>query len=708
MRIEEKLQSTLWANETLQKLKEELDALLSSDSLHIPKEPGGWWHQYVCPEHHIELLFDPNEQDAYSFHCPHGCRIEGDAYRGAWLVFKHQSMARCALQAAAIYAGIKDQSYAELAKRIIVNYAAQFPQYPVHPDAQPWMLKGRAFHQALTEAIWSTTLLRAYLLLQDEGVRFNEEEKATLDIFLSMLEESMVQYRQILIHDRQNPENNYTAWLNASLSCVYAVRGQQELLQGLIDGEGGWKHHLAIGVKPDQFEFEGSTYYHIFVLRAYLISAEMAERFGVDLYPVQAEQGQSMRGMFDVLVGLADDQGVLPALHDGPLARVPFAREIAEILEIGLVHYGNELYAPLLGEAYRQMDGEARRISLEALVYGEGDANLADTGLLSGRSTLLLKDSGFVVGRKAGNSLSFLADFGPHGGSHGHYDKLHVTIQHEEGTFTPDLGVVPYGSSLRKSWFAETVSHNTVSIGGQSQAEHTGRCKLFTESEQAVYVWLQSDEAYEGCILNRHLLLSGDWLLDWFEVQLVEEQTIDWWMHPLIKPNAADGAWVRESGTVDGNGGLGFVDHGYGLVKITDYYETEEGESLGLEGQLDKLKAPKMLTLRYVPDNDTTKWLHQSILAFPGTSLLRVETPGTSVDPSLPLNGLLQRQTGKRASFVQIYKVGPAAQANWEARSEDNSEASNGQLVISTQSQEAVCVLDPEQGLIVTWRDKHE
>jgi hypothetical protein len=726
MRIEQKLQSTLWANEALQKLKEELDALLSSDSLHIPKEPGGWWHQYVCPEHHIELLFDPAERDAHSFQCPHGCRIEGEAYRGAWLVFKHQSLARYALQAAAIYAGINEPSYAELAKQIIINYAAQFPQYPVHPDAQPWMLKGRAFHQALTEAIWSTTILRAYLLLHDEGVGFNETEKATLDVFLSMLEESMVQYRQILIHDRQNAENNYTAWLNASLSCVYAIRGQQELLQGLIDGEGGWKHHLSIGVKPDQFEFEGSTYYHIFVLRAYLISAEMAERFGVDLYHIQAEQGQSMRGMFDVLVGLADDQGMLPALHDGPLARVPFAREIAEIMEIGLAHYGNELYAPLLGEAYRQMDGEARRISLEALVYGEGDANLTNAGLLAGRNTLLLKDSGFIVGRKAGNPLSYLADFGPHGGSHGHYDKLHVTIQYEGGTFTPDLGVVPYGSSLRKQWFAETVSHNTVSIDGQSQAEHSGLCKLFTESEQAVYTWLQSDGAYEGCILNRHLLLSGEWLLDWFEVQLSEERTIDWWMHPLVKPHAADGAWVRDSGNNDGLGALGYAGHGYDLVKLTDYYETEEGDSLGLAEQLDLLPTPKMLTLQYTPDSDTTKSLHQSIVAFPGMSLLRVETPGTSIDPSQALSGLLQRQVGKQANFIQIYKLGPAVHASWEASEatstvETNNEAStiehahvigmnssHGQLVISTRSQEAVCVLDREQGLVVTWRDKHE
>jgi hypothetical protein len=700
MRIEEKLKSTQWAAHALQHLKSELDQLLLDDSLRIPKEPGGWWHQYVCPTHHTELLFDPAERDAQSFACPHGCRIEGEEYRGAWLVFKHQSVARYALQAAAVYAGTKEKAYADLAKRILINYAAQFPDYPVHPDAQPWMLKGRAFHQALTEAIWSTTLLRAYLLLLDEGsIEFDAAERRTFDRFLSMLEESMTQYRHILIHEKNNAENNYTAWLNASLSCVFAVRGEQERLQGLIDDEGGWINHLSIGVKPDQFEFEGSTYYHIFVLRAYLISAEMAERFGIDLYEQKGAQGQSMRGMFDVLAALADDQGVLPALHDGPMARLPYAREIAEIMESGLTRYGNPSYAPLLGEAYRQMEGEPRRVSLEALVYGTGDSDLSDAGALSGRSSLLLDASGFVVGRTAGNPLSFLADFGPHGGSHGHYDKLHLTLQYEGGALTPDLGVVPYGSSLRKQWFAETVSHNTVSVGGKSQAPHRGSCKLFKETDQGVYVWLQSTEAYEGCLMDRHLLLTDGWLLDWFEVQLKNEaQTIDWWMHALIKPNAAEGAWVNcEAGGIE----LGYADNGYNLVTVKDYLELEDGESLTIEGQEDVLVKPELATLRYTLDGGAATTLHQSAVVFPGTALHRIETPGTSGDPSLQMSGLVQRRTAEHARFIHIYKIGSAVNAHWEAA---GPEAGNqeGKLIINSQQREFKCELDSDQGLVVT------
>ena len=166
----------------------------------------------------------------------------------------------------------------------------------------------------------------------------------------------MEEYRHILIHERNNAENNYTAWLNASLSCVYAARGERAALEALIEGQGGFiSSAYSIGVKADQFEFEGSTYYHVFVLRAYLIAAEMAQRFHIDLYATTGAEGQSMRGMLEVLADLADDQGALPALHDGPLARGPYAREIAEIAEQGLAIYGIAGLVPVLREAYRQL-----------------------------------------------------------------------------------------------------------------------------------------------------------------------------------------------------------------------------------------------------------------------------------------------------------------------------------------------------------------
>lgn len=657
-----KVQTMTWADQTAQRLQEEIDKLQQANSLVVPEEPGGWWHQYVCPHHHTELLFDDAQVDASEFHCPHGCIIEGDAYRGAWLVFKHQSLARIALQSAAVYAALGDQSYAALSKRLLVEYAEQFPLYPVHPEAQSWMLKGRAFHQALTEAIWSTTLIRAYLLLREEGVSFDAKEQAAIDAFLGLLAESMEEYRHILIHERKNAENNYTAWLNASLSCVYAARGEQTALEALIEGEGGFIHHLSIGVKADQFEFEGSTYYHVFVLRAYLIAAEMAQRFDIDLYATTGVEGQSMRGMLQLLADLADEQGALPALHDGPLARGPYAREIAEIAEQGLAIYGIAGLAPVLREAYRQLGaaGESDE-QLEALLYRTGSVDLA-APVAEPRGSRLWPDAGFVIGRVAGNPLSFLADFGEHGGSHGHNDKLHLTLMHKDQTLTPDFGMVPYGSSMRKSWFAETASHNTVSLAGQSQAQHEGRCMQYEASDPSVYAWLQSTEAYEGCTMNRHLLLTGDWLLDWFQVELSgkESQAIEWWMHPVV---AADVAGQPLSDEV-----------AYKLLiaeKVGDESMFKE-RNLPIIGQFAPSEATGaghvQLTYRLKSTSDgstisnVSDSVFHSALIQPGDELLAVQTPGNAINPSQELTAMLHRRNDCKADFIHVYRAGSAVQ----------------------------------------------
>ncbi|WP_279578986.1 SDR family NAD(P)-dependent oxidoreductase [Fodinicola feengrottensis] len=58
--------------------------------LTIPDRAGGWWHEYVCPVHGVELL--PAHND--SFPCSYGCVLTGEPYTGAWAVLAHQAAAR--------------------------------------------------------------------------------------------------------------------------------------------------------------------------------------------------------------------------------------------------------------------------------------------------------------------------------------------------------------------------------------------------------------------------------------------------------------------------------------------------------------------------------------------------------------------------------------------------------------------------------------
>jgi len=627
--LQDKQERYTWFSEAIARLRTETDEALFS-GVSVPEVPGGWWHQYVCPDHGTELLFDPREADAHSFTCPHGCVVRGEAYREAWLVFKHQERARTALSAAAMYAATREERYAESANAILEAYACQYPRYPMHPNAQPWMLKGRAFHQALTEAIWATTLLRAVLLLNDHGaLRANAK---LLEQFLGMLERSMAEYRTILIHKRNEPANNYTAWLNACLACVYAVQQRADQMELLLYDYGGIVHHLSIGVLPDQFEFEGSTYYHLFVLRAYWIAAEMAERFGFDPEEWRGEQGQTYRGMLKAIVDVAAPNGELPALHDGPYSRLPFAREIAEVFEIGYARYADEQYVPILQETYRKISGTRARSGLEAVLYGEGEWTERSANACRSR---LFDSVGFVVLRHPDNPLSIVADYGPHGGSHGHDDKLNIVLMHRNGFVLPERGMVPYASPMRKNWYARTPSHNTVSVGGRTQAPHHGECVAYIEAKSHTYAWLRSEGAYEGAVLNRHLWIEGNFALDWFEVQLNRIDVIDYWLHILHSPETDPALW-----TECGNREITGEDEAYGYIHT-----------------LMKYKGGEAVAVTSSPGNDSLQ-AKAVMLPSAGGVIYRIASPGLSVDPYVPIDGFVQRVIGQEACFITAFAVG--------------------------------------------------
>lgn len=644
--------------DTLRLLALELDSVIAAGPA-IPLEPGGWWHQYVCPEHHTELAFDELQDDSGRYVCPHGCVLEGEPYHGAWLVFRHQAMARFALQAAAVHASSGERRYGEYGKEIIVAYARAFPHYPVHPDAQPWMLKGRAFHQALTEAIWATTLIRAYLLLADNGMDFNDA-KDELASFWEMLGRSMEQYHAILTVERNQPENNYTAWLNAALCCVYAAQGDNDSLITVLERPGGIRHHMEIAIQGDGLEFEGSVYYHVFVLRAYLIAAEMLDRIGLDGHSVRGNGKRSIEGMLDVLTSIADASGRLPAWHDGPYWRVPYSREIVEIFEIGYTKYRKPDYLRILRFYYKELNNAAgRKGSLEALLYG---ADIGDEGVEASSTTsaemamsrsCLLPDSGFAVLRQRGNPLSVTADFGPHGGSHGHYDKLNVMMDAAGKPLSPDRGTVPYGSELKKNWYPSTPCHNTVSINGRSQAQSAGRCLAYRSDAKGSFISMSANDAYDGVTILRHVAVTGDYVIDWVQVRMQEEGTIDWWFHFLGEMDLDQDDWKRHDVPVSYGDRDGY-QYVRGIAVMRERAMTASNDSARALLQI----RPEGIDQSEAGDRIAKPGITAALLMPARTELSCVSSPGLAADPSVPMNGILLRHVGREADFVAVYRSG--------------------------------------------------
>ncbi|OLS98709.1 hypothetical protein BJF90_40645 [Pseudonocardia sp. CNS-004] len=240
--------------------------------------------------------------------------------------------------------------------------------------------------------------------------------------------------------------SNYTAWLDAAGA---ACTGKPEWL----DGPHGIFAHVLTGTHADGWEWEASTYYHSFVLRAYRLA--IAAVPGVK---VPATVRARVDAMADVLRVLVTPGGVLPSLHDGPYRRAEWDRELAEL----------------------------------------------DMRPVARRPVTVYRDAGYAVLYR--NGVQAIVDYGPHGGSHGHLDTLALYLYGDDVAWQPDPGQVPYGHAYWRRHYASTAAHPTFSVDGLDQAECAGELV----SAGAEEVTVACGTAYEGVSAVRRVVLAPD------------------------------------------------------------------------------------------------------------------------------------------------------------------------------------------------------
>lgn len=427
-----------------------------TDRLRLPDERGGWWHAYVCASHGVELEHDELLSGSFpagGARCPYGCRHDSADLRGAWAALAHQACARAIRELAST-----DPDECVLA---LVEYAERYERLTVtgeHEGAQAWMLRGRLFHQALSEAIWAVSIGNAVWDLTEQDVRTPGQVRAMLDALAVNARTA----REQLATDGKF-SSNYTAWLLAAEAVTSRAVECQPCDGWLADLEA----HVRTAVHDDGWEWEASTYYHGFVLRAYLLALR-----GVQLSTVSPDVRTKLTAMVSVLNDILTPGGTRPELHDGPYARSATEPEWRELAELS---------GPLMDSA-----------RTEHRSFGV---------------TRVFPDTGLVVVR--GGGVHAMLDAGPHGGPHGHRDKLSLYLYGERAAWQPDPGQVPYASPLR-AHYASTSTHPGFMVDETEQAECSGR--IVHSDEHSVTV--ACSDAYEGVHATRQLVGTAECLLD--------------------------------------------------------------------------------------------------------------------------------------------------------------------------------------------------
>lgn len=106
---------------TMQRLRQEVADFLDHP-VAVPTEPGGYYHDYFCPDHGVQLHFDPASPQHHR--CPLDNVIwQGERFDAAWRWFVNNRLAESALRLAVLWRLEGDPAHLAPVIQTLTGYA---------------------------------------------------------------------------------------------------------------------------------------------------------------------------------------------------------------------------------------------------------------------------------------------------------------------------------------------------------------------------------------------------------------------------------------------------------------------------------------------------------------------------------------------------------------------------------------------------------
>ena len=519
-RIERLTQSAAWAASVRSSILQAAESWPAAhnqryglEKFKLPPEGGQWTLWYVCPRHGVYLQFKGPGQHV----CPvDGEKLSGWPYEQVIYTRRHSEAASAARDNGLAYRLTGRTEFAQAAAEILLAYADVYSSYPIKDtNNRPNATSGaRVTAQTLDEAGWLIPIAWAYDLLTASGV-LDDAQRAHV-------EQDLLRAAAAVIGRNNAGKSNWQSWHNAALGAVgFALQDAALISRALDDPKNGFRFQMRESVQGDGVWYEGAWGYHFYALDPLCQLAEMAARAGIDLYAERA-----LRRMFEAPLLVAMPDGSLPAFSDsGNVSLFSYDR----LYEIAYAHYADPVFASPLGRRAR---------GREALFWGAETLPKAAPPELASR---LFEDSGNALLRAASSDHYLALKFGPHGGGHGHYDKLNFVSFARGGVMAVDPGTQSYAAATHSSWDKVTVAHNTVVVDERSQGEATGRAEAFVGLPSVSAVRAEAGPAYQQAQLERAMILTPEYALDLFDARSTDgaEHRFDWVYHNFGKLSTA-------------------------------------------------------------------------------------------------------------------------------------------------------------------------
>jgi oligo-alginate lyase len=660
-----------WAAAILETLIHDADEFPSSyeerfglTSVELPPEGGQWLHWYVCPETGTPLQFHPPNHNV----CPDtGKEYSGRPFDQVPYQLRNDALHAAALKLGLAYRFTGDAKYAIKAASLLEAYADAYATWPLHDNnGKPSPNGARAYSQTLDESIWLIDLAWAYDLVRGSG-QFTDAEKKHVekDLLLASCDTISKAHRE--------PTYNIQAWINGAIAAVGYTLRDPVLIHEAVDGPIGFRYQMHHFVQQG-FWLEGSWGYQFYAMRPLTMTAQMAKLAGTDLW----KEEPALLSLFQAPLGVVLPDGRLPAFNDTASTSLYDQDYLYE-----------RAYAASADSEYLRVLEHGGRTSLESLLFGV--EHLPPSPVTSPGSQVFA-EAGFATLRNTKNDFTIVTKFGPHGGAHGHFDKLGFVLYAQGRVLGVDPGNQLYGLPLHHEWDAMTVAHNTVSVDQERQSAATGRLLDWETGDNWTAVSMDAGPVYPDVDLQRTILLTPEYslIIDHDTSLDGKPHTFDWTYHnfgkeTLIAPfslkpfrqfpkangygHLADSTSAQTSSEID----LRFDVVGDGRVHQTEARSNSGEATVRIPQQMPALPDPK---------SQIPATLHFSMAGAPATQLVTGTAPGP--DLRVPVPFVLVRRVGIQEEFIATLAPGEDRKGGVPEETISVERLSSGEIIVQS------------------------
>jgi len=399
---------------------------------------------------------------------------------GGYTHEQHKDNYRLIYEAGMLYRQTGDRAYADLVKRVLLDYAKLYPSLPPHP-ARANQNPGRLFWQVLNDSVWLVNAIQGYEAVKDA---IPAVDRATIEAGVFR---PMAAFLSTGSASTFDSIHNHGTWALAAVGMTgYAIGDRGLVKQALygLDGSGksGFYKQLDELFSPDGYYAEG-PYYQRYALSPFLLFAQSIQRHEPSRQILDYRDGVLRKGVYATIQ--QSYAGLLFPLNDAIKDK---GLDTPELVHGVAVTYAATHDPALLSIAIQQdavvLSPEGREVAAaiargEAKPFPFASMKLRD-GAKGDKGALVILRSGPKAKDQA---LVFKAT--SQGMGHGHFDKLSWQFYDAGLEVLTDYGAARFLNVEAKSggrylpennsWAKQTVAHNTLVVDETSQFRGSAR-----------------------------------------------------------------------------------------------------------------------------------------------------------------------------------------------------------------------------------------